>query len=1048
MSDEGGGFEWSFGGAPPPPDEAAPPAPAPAPPGPAVGAAFAGFEVTGVLGRGGMGAVYRARDPATGRDVALKVLRGRLDEARRERFRREGELTAALAHPGIVRVHSAGEHEGAAYLAYELVEGGPSCEDALRTLPRPARVALLRDVARAVGHAHAQGIVHRDLKPANVLIDAAGRPLVADFGLAQARGLERLTATGATVGTPLFMAPEQLGLSGAQVGPPTDVWALGVMLYLALCERLPFEASTLLELGARVCAGRPAPPRRLDATIPPSLEAVCLKALATRPEDRYPDAAALARDLDDALAGRPVTASRSGVVERLGRLARARRAPALALALALAGLGGWLALAGLDVGRRAPDDALRERLLEARRGACADDDLEAALGAARDLGCAQAHLLLAQGAAPTDGEGWARRAEHAAAAARLDPVRAAPAFGARARALEALGRLDEAVAAQRACWETGREPAALVALARLLGTTGDAAASLAAADEALEAAPLDVEAWALRTDALAALGRAGAAAAALDDLARRARLPWVEPLRAGGGRGRRGPAPDPRGGRRRVARRRGRGHRPRRPPARGGAAHVALARVRARGRARAAALVALEQALTDLVERRAPRDAPDAVRRAGARWLLGEAAREVAFVARPPLPDALPPDARRERVRALVGAALDLPLEPGQRARAHALLARAEGPATPAGRAAALAAHAAAPTDVDARGLARARAAEGDGEAALALLVDLPRSGEVERARGEALLALGRAGEALAALTAACAAAPGDDDAVLALARARDLARDPAGAEAARDLAARLRGARRAEADALTLRARHELKRAPLPERQALLAQALELDPLHARARFYRGHFELTRERALVGFRGFIEGLAADPAILAEEVTELLADLGTFGRGVAGGASNLQHLLRDLGDEATGRPGDDLLRGLICAAMVEYEELTEVLERGVRELTTALARDPGEALAYVLRGFLHLRAGRLVEAERDLEVAREAAPRCGNVHLYEGLLLAARDAPDEEVLERLARARQARYPPAKFEAARYRELAAFIRREGFRREVGRIFRVE
>ncbi|MBX3466645.1 MAG: hypothetical protein KF878_07080 [Planctomycetes bacterium] len=189
-------------------------------------------------------------------------------------------------------------------------------------------------------------------------------------------------------------------------------------------------------------------------------------------------------------------------------------------------------------------------------------------------------------------------------------------------------------------------------------------------------------------------------------------------------------------------------------------------------------------------------------------------------------------------------------------------------------------------------------------------------------------------------------------------------------------------------------------------------------------------------------------GLAADPAILAEEVTELLADLGTFGRGITGGASNMQHLLRDLGEEGAGGRDDQLLRGLLCAAMVEYEELSLALDRGVRELSAVLVEDPGEALAYVLRGFLHLRAGRLVEAERDLEVAREAVPRCGNVHLYEALLLAARGAPDAAVLERLARARQARYPAAKFEAARYRELVVYMRRDAFVREVSRIFRLE
>ncbi|MEZ6188571.1 MAG: protein kinase [Planctomycetota bacterium] len=259
------------------------------------------FRVLERLGSGGGGEVFRVQD-ALGRQLALKLLAGRLDDSRLERFAREGELTAALRHPGIVSVHAQGTSPAGRYLVYELVEG-EDLERAWRRLSQAQLLQILAEVADAVGHAHARGVVHRDLKPANVLLDARDRARVTDFGLALGAGMERLTRTGAIVGTPFYMAPEQVRGKRERVGPPTDVWALGVLLYRALTGRLPFDGQSLVELMARVAESDPPAPRALAPECSPALEAVCLRALRRDPGERYPDAAAFGAGLRAALAG-------------------------------------------------------------------------------------------------------------------------------------------------------------------------------------------------------------------------------------------------------------------------------------------------------------------------------------------------------------------------------------------------------------------------------------------------------------------------------------------------------------------------------------------------------------------------------------------------------------------------------------------------------------------------------------------------------------------------------------------------------------------------
>jgi len=267
-----------------------------------------------------MGVVYRAFDPASQRQVALKVLLA----GSPDRFEREGLLSARLDHPSIVRVHTSGVREGRPCLVYELVEGGKTlCDVMAAGCSIEEGVRLLRDAARGLGHAHARGILHRDVKPDNVLIDAEGRAKVADFGLAAAKGLDQLTVTGAVLGTPLYMAPETLGGIKEQVGPHTDVWALGAILYELLAGIPPFSADSLVTLGVQVVQA-PVPSIDSSREVPPALLGVAKRALEKSPEDRYPDGDAFADDLDAYLRG---------------ELAAPRRTPAWLLAsLAVAAL--------------------------------------------------------------------------------------------------------------------------------------------------------------------------------------------------------------------------------------------------------------------------------------------------------------------------------------------------------------------------------------------------------------------------------------------------------------------------------------------------------------------------------------------------------------------------------------------------------------------------------------------------------------------------------------------------------------------------------------
>jgi serine/threonine-protein kinase len=247
-----------------------------------------------------MGVVSKVRDTVLNRVVALKAVRGG-DQLRPEevaRFRREAEAVARLDHPHIIRLHEFGEDEGRPYFTMPLAEGGSlSGRLAEFSAPRQA-AALVEKVARAVACAHAAGVLHRDLKPSNVLLDGAGEPLVADFGLAKFVGRPTdLTQTGAVLGTPAYMAPEQAAGRTDEVGPAADVWALGAMLYELLAGRLPFQGRNREEMLHRILTTTPPLPRSLRPDLAPALEVIVLKCLRADPSERYVTAGALADDL-------------------------------------------------------------------------------------------------------------------------------------------------------------------------------------------------------------------------------------------------------------------------------------------------------------------------------------------------------------------------------------------------------------------------------------------------------------------------------------------------------------------------------------------------------------------------------------------------------------------------------------------------------------------------------------------------------------------------------------------------------------------------------
>ncbi len=310
---------------------------------------IAGYRIVDELGRGGMGVVFRARQVALGRTVALKMIRAAhlASEAERQRFRIEAEAAAALDHPNIVPIYEVGECAGRLYYTMKLVEGGCLARWLEQNVPKPRDAAfIVAQAARAVGAAHRQGILHRDLKPANILIDRDGKPHITDFGLAKRIGVDcELTEPGALVGTPSYMSPEQAAGGVRGLTTASDVYSLGAILYRLLTGRPPFRGDSVMQTLHDVRDRTPDRPRSLDPTLHRDLETICLKCLEKLPERRYRSADSLAEDLERWLRGEPIAARAVGPIERAALWCRRNKLLAsLSAALAAALIVGFAAV--------------------------------------------------------------------------------------------------------------------------------------------------------------------------------------------------------------------------------------------------------------------------------------------------------------------------------------------------------------------------------------------------------------------------------------------------------------------------------------------------------------------------------------------------------------------------------------------------------------------------------------------------------------------------------------------------------------------------------
>jgi tetratricopeptide (TPR) repeat protein len=281
---------------------------------------FGDYELQKELGRGGMGVVYKALQVSLNRSVALKMIKAGIlaDPAELRRFQNEAEAVALLDHPGIVTVHEIGDHDGQRYFSMKLVEGG-NLADQLATLKNNPRAAatLLAETAEAIHHAHMRGILHRDLKPANILVDAEGHPHVTDFGLAKVIESDvELTQSGAIMGTPAYMSPEQANGRRGTITTASDIYGLGAIFYALLTGKPPFCGDSVMETLDAVRNRPPVPPTNPSASTPRDLETICLKCLEKDPRRRYASAQALADDLHAWLDSRPISARRVGGAER------------------------------------------------------------------------------------------------------------------------------------------------------------------------------------------------------------------------------------------------------------------------------------------------------------------------------------------------------------------------------------------------------------------------------------------------------------------------------------------------------------------------------------------------------------------------------------------------------------------------------------------------------------------------------------------------------------------------------------------------------------
>lgn len=324
--------------------------------------AVPGYEILGELGRGGMGVVYKARQVKLNRIVALKMVLSaqHADPRERIRFLEEAQAVAAIKHPHVIQVYDSGEYQGRPFMAMECLEGG-SLVQRLRGIGKlkpHAAAELMIKIARGVQAAHDRGIVHRDLKPHNVLLDTPlptsppdtwGEPKVTDFGLAKRGGGAELTQTGAVMGTPAYMAPEQARGDTKSIGPATDIYALGIMLYECLSGTVPFTGEDAWSVIRQVVADDPEPLTRRLPGVPRDLDLICRKCLEKVPADRYASAGALADDLQRYVNGEAIRGPRTGIWYETRRVMRRWWRPTAGLsAIVILILAAWVIPSPLD----------------------------------------------------------------------------------------------------------------------------------------------------------------------------------------------------------------------------------------------------------------------------------------------------------------------------------------------------------------------------------------------------------------------------------------------------------------------------------------------------------------------------------------------------------------------------------------------------------------------------------------------------------------------------------------------------------------------------
>ena len=322
---------------------------------------FGDYELIEEIARGGMGVVWKARQVSLNRPVAVKmILSGQLANAAEvKRFHIEAEAAANLKHPNIVSIHEIGEHEGRHYFSMDLI-AGRNLAQAIGGKPMPAQSAagLLKTLAEAVHYAHQRGTLHRDLKPQNVLLDAEDRPHITDFGLAkQLTASNDLTQSGAVMGSPSYMPPEQATGRLAEIGPASDVYSLGAILYQMLTGKVPFSGATAVDTLRAVVEQEPVAPAKLNDRVPADLETICLKCLEKKPERRYASARALAEELERFLKHEPILAKPASAARKMVSWCRQRPWVVSGLAVLLV-----LGLTGLAFGLWQKNEFLQWRM--------------------------------------------------------------------------------------------------------------------------------------------------------------------------------------------------------------------------------------------------------------------------------------------------------------------------------------------------------------------------------------------------------------------------------------------------------------------------------------------------------------------------------------------------------------------------------------------------------------------------------------------------------------------------------------------------------------